>query len=108
MDPYIINNMPDDDVLEADLEMIADGNISLKLVHDGDSYVLTVGLVDSDTGSVVAAFDPTCNLETVLSFLAVIRTARVAGGSAAANAIATDLKARADAAQDASEATEID
>lgn len=108
MDPYVINNMPDDDVLEADLEMIADGTISLKLVFDGDSYVLTVGLVDSDTGNVVAAFDPTCNLETVLSFLAVIRTARVVGGSLAANAIATDLKARADAAIAATEATEID
>lgn len=97
MDPYIINNMPDDDeVLEADLELVAD-DIKMNVVYDGDSYVLTVGHADSDGGAVVAAFDPTISLEVVLSFISLIRQARVTGGSAKANAIATELKARSDA-----------
>jgi hypothetical protein len=107
MDPYIINNMPDDEVLEADLEMVAD-DIKLSVVHDGGTYVLTVGTTDSDAGAVVAAFDPTISLEVVLSFIAVIRQAHVTGGSAQANAIAADLKARNDARQAAQDVADLD
>lgn len=97
MDPYIINNMPDDDTpdLLADLELVAE-DVKVVVCHDGDSYVMIAGPVDTNEGSVIAAFDPTCTLEVVLSFLAVIRQAKVTGGSPEANAIAAAIKAEQD------------
>ncbi len=98
MDPYIIQNMPDDDApLMADLELVAE-DVKVVVAHDGDSYVMIAGPVDSTEGSVIAAFDPTCTLSVVLSFLAVIRQATVTGGSPEANAIATAIKAEQAAA----------
>jgi hypothetical protein len=97
MDPYIINNMPDDEPLAADLELVAD-DIKVILAHDGDTYVLLAGPTDTDQASVIAAFDPTVTLTVALSFLAVIRQAVVVGGSADANAVATEIKAAQDVA----------
>jgi hypothetical protein len=97
VDPYIINNMPDDEPLVADLELVAE-DVKVAVCHDGDSYVMIAGPVDAAEGSVIAAFDPTCTLEVVLSFLAIIRQATVVGGSPEANAIATAIKAAQDVA----------
>lgn len=98
MDPYIIQNMPEDEApLVADLELVAE-DVRVVLTYDGGSYVLVAGRADSQDGSVVAAFDPTCTLEVALSFLAVIRQATVVGGSPEANAIAASIKAAQDVA----------
>ncbi len=97
MDPYIINNMPDDEPLAADLELVAD-DIKVILAHDGDTYVLLAGPTDTDQASVIAAFDPTVTLTVALSFLAVLRQGVVTGGSPEANAIAAAIKADQDAA----------
>lgn len=97
MDPYIINNMPDDDEapLVADLEMVAE-DLKLVVVNDGSSYVLLVGPVDQDEGNVMAAFDPTMDLHVVLSLIALIRQATITGGSKEANDLATQMLAAND------------
>lgn len=97
LDPYIIQNMPDDDEapLVADLEMVSQ-DVKLVVVDDGGSYVLLAGPVDQAEGSVVAAFDPTMDLQVVLSLIAVIRQATITGGSKEANDLASQMLAEDD------------
>jgi hypothetical protein len=95
MDPYIINNMPDEEVPVADLT-ITDDDLTISLAYDGDSYVLAVG-TDENGGRVVCAFDPTIDLGVALAFLMVLRRGQVTGGSTAANEIATEMLAQVEA-----------
>lgn len=84
MDPYIINNMPDDPqpILTADLHIVDESaGAELFLVNDGDSYVLTIATVGADTetngANIVAAFDPTLSLTQAFSVIALIARGNV-------------------------------
>lgn len=72
MDPYIIDNMPDDEVPaptkpEADV-VLRSGDLLIAVYHDGLQYVLTLG-TSMDQMVPMAAFDPTVPLHVALSLL---------------------------------------
>lgn len=70
MDPYIIDNMPDDSGEVADLTapdiVLQSGDIFITLHHDGIQYVISVA-TDPTSVVPVAAFDPTVELNVATS-----------------------------------------
>ena len=75
MDPYIIDNMPDDDgepsgetsKPEADV-VLRSADLLVTVHNDGVQYVLSVGTAITQMVP-MAAFDPTVPLQVVLSLL---------------------------------------
>lgn len=99
MDPYIINNMPDDDMPEAVGHMRVSmlvGSTEPSSLHvdlcervDVPGYELT--LSQGETSVVVAAFDPTLNLKQVLVILKVLMNGAITQGSDEINQAAREL-----------------
>lgn len=100
MDPYIINNMPDDDdppipVGSSDMTMTTTldetQSIVFDLVDDGNGYVIVASVNDADKqqseGAVIMCFDPTLDLAKVVSLIMTFRHSNVitmSGDAAAA------------------------
>jgi hypothetical protein len=95
MDPYIINNMPDEEptsllTLACDLGA---GTVLFDIVHDGNSYVLCCTdaganpTLDSQGAAVIAAFDPKLDPPALVSLLLALSHGEVIGASAEGNEI---------------------
>lgn len=99
MDPYIINNMPDDGTHEAighmRLSMAVDPtepnflHVDLSERVDVPGYELAFS--QGETSVVVAAFDPTLNLKQVLIILKVLMNGAITEASDEANQAAREL-----------------
>lgn len=97
MDPYIINNMPDDSDIEnaADIDLaFALDTVEVALSYDGTSYILTISEFDEArqggdivTTSVVAAFDPILTLGQCMAIMRVFSVGELSAASKAAAAL---------------------
>lgn len=105
IDPYIINNMPEDDgpIADIDLAFGLDDGSEVALSFDGNSYVLTIAEVDPNRqvgdlveSKLVAAFDPILNLAQCMAILRVIHAGELTGASDEAAAVIGNGEAEAD------------
>lgn len=89
MDPYIIDNMPDEDDQATPDIVLRSGDIFITLHHDGIQYVISVA-TDPTSVVPVAAFDPTVELNVATSLFIAMNQSTPIHMSKAAEAAMRD------------------
>ena len=97
MDPYIIENMPDDETdaishLRWAAVSVDGTQMFLDVAETKTGFELLASTSASDgPAAVIAAFDPTLNLAQIMSVIKVMLSGALVGASDEANAVAARL-----------------